>query len=189
MTQLAADQEITLQAFQAAVDTYQQRGLDLPESIAAIADHLESHIDQLDFLSESDPTFEIAYQTVRSSLQKTSSQRAKLLNPPETATHQNTIHLPSTSNGNNPPPVETNGQHKTGPPPTPSTEPNAVNTQPDDDQPDDDQPEWIRRGNTIVTMVSGGAFLGVLLAQFPGAIVGAIVAGIFGWYTSKSKTA
>jgi hypothetical protein len=54
---------------------------------------------------------------------------------------------------------------------------------------DDDQPEWIRRGNTIVTMVSGGAFLGVLLAQFPGAIVGAIFAGIFGWYTSKSKTA
>jgi hypothetical protein len=51
------------------------------------------------------------------------------------------------------------------------------------------KPEWIRRGNTIVTMVSGGAFLGVLLAQFPGAIVGAIVAGIFGWYTSKSKTA
>jgi hypothetical protein len=183
MTQLAADQEITLQAFQAAVDTYQQRGLDLPESIAAIADHLESHIDRLDFLSESDSTFEIAYQTVRSTLQKTSSQRAKLLNPPETATTQS-IYLPSTSNGNNPPPVETNGQQKTGPPSTPLEEPNATNT-----EPDDDQPEWIRRGNTIVTMVSGGAFLGVLLAQFPGAIVGAIVAGIFGWYTSKSKTA
>jgi hypothetical protein len=182
MTQLAADQQITLQAFQAAVDTYKQRGLDLPESIAAIANSLESHIDQLDALSEIDPTFEIAYQTVRSSLQKTSSQRAKLLNPPETDKPNNSIHVTSTINGNNPPPVETNGQHKTGPPL--STEPGAANT-----QPDDDQPEWIRRGNTIVTMVSGGAFLGVLLAQFPGAIVGAIVAGIFGWYTSKSKTA
>jgi hypothetical protein len=54
---------------------------------------------------------------------------------------------------------------------------------------DDAQPEWIRRGNTIVTMISGGAFLGVLLAQFPGAIVGAIIAGIFGWYSSKPKVA
>jgi hypothetical protein len=51
----------------------------------------------------------------------------------------------------------------------------------------DTQPQWIKRGNTIVTMVSGGAFLGVLLAQFPGAIVGAIIAGIFGWYSSKPK--
>jgi hypothetical protein len=51
-----------------------------------------------------------------------------------------------------------------------------------------EQPEWIRRGNSIVAMISGGAFLGVLLAQLPGAIVGAIVAGIFGWITSKPKT-
>ena len=36
-------------------------------------------------------------------------------------------------------------------------------------------------------MISGGAFLGVMLAQIPGAIVGAIVAGIFGWITSKPK--
>ena len=50
------------------------------------------------------------------------------------------------------------------------------------------QPEWIRRGNTIVTMISGGAFLGVLLAQIPGAIIGAIAAGLFGWYSSKPKT-
>ena len=49
------------------------------------------------------------------------------------------------------------------------------------------QPEWIRRGNTIVTMISGGAFLGVLLAQIPGAILGAIAAGLFGWYSSKPK--
>ena len=53
----------------------------------------------------------------------------------------------------------------------------------------DSQPQWIKRGNTIVTMVSGGAFLGVLLAQFPGAIAGAIIAGIFGWYSSKPKAA
>jgi hypothetical protein len=86
MTQLAADQEITLQAFQAAVDTYNQRRLDLPEGIAAIANDLESHIDQLDALSEIDPTFEIAYQTVRSDLQSRSSQRAKFLDTSETVT-------------------------------------------------------------------------------------------------------
>jgi hypothetical protein len=83
MIQLEADQELTLQAFQAAVDTYRQRGLDLPERIAAIADTLETHIDQLDALSEIDPTFEMIYAAVGSALYN-SSQRAKLLNPPET---------------------------------------------------------------------------------------------------------
>jgi hypothetical protein len=33
MTQLAADQQLTLQAFQAAVDTYNQRQMALPEAI------------------------------------------------------------------------------------------------------------------------------------------------------------
>lgn len=46
---------------------------------------------------------------------------------------------------------------------------------------------WIKRGNTTITMISGGAFLGVLLAQVPGAIIGGIIAGIFGWLTSKPK--
>ena len=48
-----------------------------------------------------------------------------------------------------------------------------------------DRPEWVRRGNSIVVMISGCAFLGVMLAQMPGAIVGAIVGAIFGWVTSK----
>jgi hypothetical protein len=51
------------------------------------------------------------------------------------------------------------------------------------------KPVWIRRGNTIITMISGGAFLGVLLAQIPGATVGGTIAGIFGWFISKPKTA
>jgi hypothetical protein len=48
---------------------------------------------------------------------------------------------------------------------------------------------WIKRGNTIVTMTCGGAFLGVLLAQIPGAIVGGILACLLGWFTSRPKTA
>jgi hypothetical protein len=79
MSQLAADQQITLQAFQAAVDSYNQRGLVLPERIAAIANALESHIDHLDTLSEIDSTFQLLYDTARSALQNQSSQRAKFL--------------------------------------------------------------------------------------------------------------
>jgi hypothetical protein len=81
MTQLEADQQLTLQAFQAAVDTYQQRGLALPEKIAAIGEGLESHIDRLDALSEGDPMFEIVYQGARSALQSQSNHRAKFLDP------------------------------------------------------------------------------------------------------------
>jgi hypothetical protein len=51
----------------------------------------------------------------------------------------------------------------------------------------DDQPDFWERGNTIVTMISGGAFLGVLLAQMPGAIIGGVIAGIFGWFSSGSR--
>jgi hypothetical protein len=51
------------------------------------------------------------------------------------------------------------------------------------------EPTWMQRGNTIVIMISGGAFLGVLLAQLPGAILGAIAAGLFGFYTTRSKVA
>jgi hypothetical protein len=79
MTQLAADQQLTLQAFQAAVDTYNQRHIALPEKIAAIAATLESHIDRLDALSESDSAFEMVYQGARSALQSQSSHRAKFL--------------------------------------------------------------------------------------------------------------
>jgi hypothetical protein len=48
---------------------------------------------------------------------------------------------------------------------------------------------WIRRGNTIVTMGCGGAFLGVLFAQIPGAIVGGILASLLAWLTSRPSTA
>ncbi len=124
MTQLAADQQITLQAFQAAVDTYNQRRLALPAPIAAIADTLEPHIDRLDALSESDPTFEIVYQAARSALQNQSSQRAKFLDlagspigKPENGFQRDTI--PRT-NGHSPPiaPTTTNGHTNAEPPPS-----------------------------------------------------------------------
>jgi hypothetical protein len=83
MTQLAADQQLTLQAFQAAVDTYNQRHIALPAKIADIAAALEPHIDRLDALSESDSAFEMVYQGARSALQSQSSHRAKFLGPNE----------------------------------------------------------------------------------------------------------
>jgi hypothetical protein len=83
MTQLAADQQLTLQAFQAAVDTYNQRHIALPAKIADIAAALEPHIDRLDALSESDLAFEMVYQGARSALQSQSSHRAKFIGPAE----------------------------------------------------------------------------------------------------------
>ena len=50
-----------------------------------------------------------------------------------------------------------------------------------------DRPEWIGRGNNIVVMISGFAFLGVMLAHIPGAIVGAVIGAIVGWVTTKPK--
>ena len=51
-----------------------------------------------------------------------------------------------------------------------------------------DRPKWIIRGNSIVTAIMGGAFLGGLLVPgFLGAIVGAIFGAIVGWLSSKSK--
>ena len=50
-----------------------------------------------------------------------------------------------------------------------------------------DRPKWIIRGNSIVTAIIGGAFLGVMLAQIPGAIVGAIFGAIVGWLSTKPK--
>jgi hypothetical protein len=122
--QLAAHQQLTLQAFQSAVDSYQQRGIVLPEKIAPIADTLESHIAQLDSLSASDPHFEMLYQAFRSGDQNDSSQRAKFLDtsaPPSRST-QNGFHaveIKPNSNGHSSKPVstESNGHTKTGPPP------------------------------------------------------------------------
>ncbi len=40
---------------------------------------------------------------------------------------------------------------------------------------------FLQRGDRVVTLVSGGAFLGVLIAQIPGAIIGGILAGVYAW--------
>jgi hypothetical protein len=129
---LAAHHQLTLQAFQAAVDSYQQRGIPLPERIAplvsdrpeGIAQSLESHINQLDALSESDPHFEMLYQAFRSGSQNESSERAKFLDTsaPPSRSAQNgfhTVKIKPASNGHSPSPVspESNGHNKTGPPP------------------------------------------------------------------------
>lgn len=39
--------------------------------------------------------------------------------------------------------------------------------------------QFLERGDRIVTLASGGAFLGVLIAQIPGAFIGGILAGIY----------
>jgi hypothetical protein len=108
MNQLAPHNQITLEAFQAAVDTYRQCGIDLPESIAEIADSLEQHIARLDSLSEIDRNFEVAYKAVRSTLQNSSSQRAKFLDTSEIA-----IDKPHNGHSAQPPPLGTNGHSKT----------------------------------------------------------------------------
>jgi hypothetical protein len=123
MTQLAADQQLTLQAFQAAVDTYKQRQLALPAPIAPISESLEAHIAQLDTLSESDPTFQMLYDSARSALQNQSHQRAKFLDPAASSFDkpQNGFHLADAQPTSNDhlthiPPAATNGHTKTGPP-------------------------------------------------------------------------
>ncbi len=42
----------------------------------------------------------------------------------------------------------------------------------------------LERGDRVVTLASGGAFLGVLIAQIPGAIVGGLLAGIYAWFST-----
>lgn len=49
------------------------------------------------------------------------------------------------------------------------------------------QSDFWERGNFIVTMASGGIFLGVLLAQVPGAIIGGLLAILFAWFSSSPK--
>lgn len=41
---------------------------------------------------------------------------------------------------------------------------------------------WIH-GDRLLSMASGGAFLGGLIANLPGAVTGALIGGIFGWFT------
>jgi hypothetical protein len=40
------------------------------------------------------------------------------------------------------------------------------------------------RGNRVVSLASGGIFLGVLLAQLPGAIVGGVLVALYAWFTT-----
>jgi hypothetical protein len=49
--------------------------------------------------------------------------------------------------------------------------------------------QFLLRGDRVVTLASGGAFLGVLIFQIPGAIIGGLLAGIYAWIsfpTAKS---
>jgi hypothetical protein len=68
MSNLAADQRITLIAFQSAIQTCKLHGIALPENIEQVSTFPEQHIDDLDYLSESDDTFEMLYQTARLAL-------------------------------------------------------------------------------------------------------------------------
>ncbi len=42
---------------------------------------------------------------------------------------------------------------------------------------------FLERGDRILTLTSGGVFLGVLIAQVPGAIIGGLLAGIYAWFS------
>ncbi len=45
------------------------------------------------------------------------------------------------------------------------------------------QADFWKRGDRVMALASGGAFLGVLLAQIPGAIIGGLLAVIYAWFT------
>lgn len=49
-------------------------------------------------------------------------------------------------------------------------------------------PGFWQRGDRLIALASGGAFLGGLLAQIPGAIVGGLLAGVFAWLSNDAKT-
>ncbi|MER3433274.1 MAG: hypothetical protein C4288_07560 [Leptolyngbya sp. ERB_1_1] len=50
------------------------------------------------------------------------------------------------------------------------------------------QSNFWEKGDRIVAIIAGGAFLGGTIAQVPGAIVGSILAAIYGWYTSSAQS-
>jgi len=51
------------------------------------------------------------------------------------------------------------------------------------------QTDFWKRGDRVIALASGGAFLGVLLAQIPGAIIGGLLAAIYAWFTApKTKS-
>ncbi|MDJ0732434.1 MAG: serine/threonine-protein kinase [Crocosphaera sp.] len=45
-----------------------------------------------------------------------------------------------------------------------------------------------KRGNKILAFASGGAFLGGIIAQIPGSIIGAVMAGIYGNMVKEERT-
>jgi hypothetical protein len=47
--------------------------------------------------------------------------------------------------------------------------------------------DFWERGDRVMVMAAGGAILGGMLAQIPGATLGAILAGIYGWYTAPEN--
>ncbi len=78
---LTSRQTIDLEAFQAVLDVFYQRGFKLPEVIQRIADDPLSHIDDLDEIAEKDPTFDGYYQTARQALQTTARKSERRLSP------------------------------------------------------------------------------------------------------------
>lgn len=48
---------------------------------------------------------------------------------------------------------------------------------------------FLLRGDRVVTLASGGAFLGVLIFQIPGAIIGGLLAGIYAWFSFPTAKA
>jgi hypothetical protein len=191
MQQLNDHHQLTIDAFRTAIQLFEQNGKPLPDEIRAIVHDLENHIAILDRLSENDPDFETYYQTARLDLQAQAAERNKLLNPPTATTSQNIANTSTPTNGTSSSGSKHQQSDSISHPEVPSHHNVVVPAQSLTQQrnfQEHEQPEWIRRGNSIVAMISGGAFLGVLVGQLPGAIIGAIAAGLFGWHSSKPKT-
>lgn len=47
----------------------------------------------------------------------------------------------------------------------------------------------LERGDRVIALSSGGAFLGVLIAQIPGAIIGGLFVGIYAWFSGSNVKA
>jgi hypothetical protein len=52
--------------------------------------------------------------------------------------------------------------------------------------PNQKKSHFLLRGDRVVTLASGGAFLGGLIAQIPGAIIGGLLAGIYAWSSFRT---
>jgi hypothetical protein len=49
--------------------------------------------------------------------------------------------------------------------------------------------QFLQRGDRVLTLASGGAFLGVLIAQIPGAIIGGLLIGVYAWLSFPESQA